>query len=109
MLTQPHLHHTDHVIYAQAPNPPSRWLSLFVLTHDLHVQLWLVTGPDSKPSIKVKEEVVRLSLTYQLKHYGTPETGCEESGKHFIIYAFVSVCVYTLTCFFCVCATAYAQ
>lgn len=33
----------------------------------------VATGPDSEPSIKVKEEVVRLGLTYQPKQWG-PQT-----------------------------------
>lgn len=40
------------------------------VTHDLHAQLWPVTRPDSESSIKVKEEVAQLDLTYQPKHRG---------------------------------------
>lgn len=70
MLTQPHPRHTEHVIYAGAPKLLQQVVISLVLTHDLHAQLWLVTGPDSEPSIKVKEEVVRLGPTYQPEHWG---------------------------------------
>lgn len=73
-----------------------------VLTHDLHVQLGLVTWPDSEPSIKVKEEVARFGLTYQPEHGGTQETllvGCEESSNHRGFYD-MCICVCTYFCMF---------
>ncbi len=107
MFTQPHPYHTEHVIYAGAPKLLQQVVISLVLTHDLHVQLWLVTGPDSEPSIKVKEEVVRLGPTYQPEHWGPQKlcwlgVGGVVTTGDFIMCAFRFVCTF-MGFFLCVC------
>lgn len=59
-------------------------------TRDLDVQLGLVTRPDSEPSFKGEQEVVRLSLAYHQEHMG-PETqyaGYPNDYVHFVLGCF---------------------
>lgn len=92
MLTQSHPHHTEHVIYAGAPRLLQQVVISLILTYDLHIQLWFGRRPDSEPSIKVKEEVVRWDLTYQSKHRG-PQKECWLGAKREVTKGVVCVCV----------------
>lgn len=58
----------------------------------------VVTGPDSEPSIKVKEEVLRLGLTYQLKQRGPQKLSQLESGTRMGFYNVRIVCECVCVC-----------
>lgn len=104
MLIQSHPHHTEHVIYAGAPRLLQQVVISLILTYDLHIQLWFGRRPDSEPSIKVKEEVVRWDLTYQSKHRG-PQKECWLGAKREVTKGVVCVC--SVRIHICACRLSY--